>query len=111
MKRPSARKRGENWSTRKNSGTRKEAVTLADIQNPQHEPGSEKRLMLVFLLTFIVMLAFQPLLKKYFPQPATPQQSQTALPRNAAATSASTVAPSVISASQSSASQSGASSG
>ncbi len=33
--------------------------------------------MLVFLLTFIVMLAFQPLLKKYFPQPtAPPQQSQ-----------------------------------
>jgi YidC/Oxa1 family membrane protein insertase len=85
---------------------------LADIQNPQHEPGSEKRLMLVFLLTFIVMLAFQPLLKKYFPQPATPQQqSQTAQPRNPAATSASTLAPSVTSASQSSASQSGASSG
>jgi YidC/Oxa1 family membrane protein insertase len=49
---------------------------LPDIQNPQHEPGSEKRLMLVFLLTFIVMLAFQPLLKKYFPQTATPQQQQ-----------------------------------
>jgi YidC/Oxa1 family membrane protein insertase len=74
---------------------------LADIQNPQHEPGSEKRLMLVFLLTFIVMLAFQPLLKKYFPQPVTPQpQSQTAQPRNAATASASTVAPSVTSASQ-----------
>jgi YidC/Oxa1 family membrane protein insertase len=50
---------------------------LPDIQNPQHEPGSEKRLMLVFLLTFVVMLAFQPLLKKYFPQLTTsPQQSQ-----------------------------------
>jgi len=31
---------------------------LPDIQNPQHEPGSEKRLMLVFVLTFVVMLAF-----------------------------------------------------
>jgi len=50
---------------------------LPDIQNPQHEPGSEKRLMLVFLLTFIVMLAFQPLLKKYFPQPAAPVQQQS----------------------------------
>ena len=51
---------------------------MPDIQNPQHEPGSEKRLMLVFLLTFIVMLAFQPLLKKYFPQPVTPQQQSQA---------------------------------
>src|ERR1700724_1165726 len=92
MKRPSARKRGENWSTRKNSGTRKEAVTLADIQNPQHEPGSEKRLMLVFLLTFIVMLAFQPLFKRYFPQPATPpQQSQPAQTQPATTTAASAV--------------------
>jgi YidC/Oxa1 family membrane protein insertase len=57
---------------------------LPDIQNPQHEPGSEKRLMLVFLLTFIVMLAFQPLYKKYFPSLATPtpqQQSQSSQPQ------------------------------
>jgi YidC/Oxa1 family membrane protein insertase len=52
---------------------------LAEYQNPQQEPGSEKRLLLVFLVTMIVMLAAQPLLKKYFPQPATPtQQSQAA---------------------------------
>lgn len=51
---------------------------MPDIQNPQHEPGSEKRLMLVFLLTFVVMLAFQPLLKKYLPQPVTPQQQNQA---------------------------------
>jgi YidC/Oxa1 family membrane protein insertase len=49
---------------------------LPEIQNPQHEPGSEKRLMLVFLLTFVVMLAFQPLWKKYS-QPATPAQPQS----------------------------------
>ena len=36
--------------------------------------------MLVFLLTFIVMLAFQPLLKKYFPQPL-PRNSSRARPR------------------------------
>ncbi len=42
--------------------------------------------MIVFVLTFVVMLAFQPLLKKYFPQPATPVQqnqpapAQTAVP-------------------------------
>src|SRR6202011_4072063 len=94
MKGATSRKRGERW------GIRKETVTLPDIQNPQHEPGSEKRLMLVFLLTFIVMLAFQPLLKKYFPQPVTPQQqNQAAQPQSAATTATSRVAPSVISAS------------
>jgi YidC/Oxa1 family membrane protein insertase len=68
---------------------------LAEIQNPQHEPGSEKRLMLVFVLTFVVMLAFQPLLKKYFPPPVTPpQQNQPALP--AATSTPSTVAPAVV---------------
>ncbi len=33
--------------------------------------------MLVFVLTFVVMLAFQPLLKKFMPQPAAPQQQQS----------------------------------
>ena len=51
---------------------------MADYQNPQHEPGSERRLLLIFLVTFVVMLAFQPLLKKYFPQPPAQQPTQTA---------------------------------
>ncbi len=47
------------------------------MQNPQHEPGSEKRLMLAFLVMAVLMLAAQPLLKKYFPQAVAPaQQSQ-----------------------------------
>jgi YidC/Oxa1 family membrane protein insertase len=46
---------------------------LADFKNPQQEPGAEKRLLLVFLLTFVVLIVFQPLLKKYLPQ-ATPQK-------------------------------------
>jgi len=50
--------------------------------------------MLVFVLTFVVMLAFQPLLKKYMPQPAAPpQQSQPAQPQPAASIAAATVAP------------------
>jgi YidC/Oxa1 family membrane protein insertase len=69
---------------------------LPEIQNPQHEPGSEKRLMLVFLLTFVVMLAFQPLLKKYMPQPAAPPQSQPVQAQPAAATPAATVTPPVV---------------
>jgi YidC/Oxa1 family membrane protein insertase len=52
---------------------------LADYQNPQQEPGSEKRLLLVFLLTFVVLMVFEPMLKKYLPQaPAAPAQKQTA---------------------------------
>jgi YidC/Oxa1 family membrane protein insertase len=64
---------------------------LAEYQNPQHEPGNERRLLLIFLITFIAMLAFQPLLKKYFPQLSQPQKqaqpaaSQPASPQNAQA--------------------------
>jgi YidC/Oxa1 family membrane protein insertase len=62
---------------------------LADYQNPQQEPGGERRLLLVFVVTFILMLAFQPLLKKYFPQaPETTQQTQPTPARPAAAPAA-----------------------
>jgi YidC/Oxa1 family membrane protein insertase len=38
----------------------------------------ERRLLLVFALTFLVIMLFQPILKKYFPQtPAPAQQTQT----------------------------------
>ena len=41
----------------------------------------ERRLLLVFVLTFVVILIFQPVLKKYLPQaPATPSQEQKAAP-------------------------------
>ncbi|HET6179478.1 MAG TPA: membrane protein insertase YidC [Candidatus Sulfotelmatobacter sp.] len=69
---------------------------MAEYQNPQQEPGSERRLLLIFLVTFIAMLAAQPLLKKYFPQPAAPQlQSQPAPTQStpASATAATTTAP------------------
>ncbi len=52
---------------------------MVEYKNPQQEPGGEKRLLLIFLVTFIAMLAAQPLLKKYFPQPVVPtQQTQPA---------------------------------
>jgi YidC/Oxa1 family membrane protein insertase len=69
-----------------------EKVNLAEFQNPQQEPGMERRLLLVFALTFLVIVLFQPILKKYFPQataPATAPQSQRqpqAAPQNAAIT-------------------------
>jgi len=51
---------------------------LADFQNPQQEPGTEKRLVLVFILTFLVILGFQAFTKKYGPPPAAPTTNQTA---------------------------------
>jgi YidC/Oxa1 family membrane protein insertase len=54
---------------------------LAEFQNPQQEPGNERRLLLVFALTFLVIMLFQPLMKKYGPQPAEPKP-ETAQPQN-----------------------------
>ena len=47
---------------------------MAEYRNPQNEPGSEKRLLLIFLISFVFMLLAQPLLKKYFPTPPPPQK-------------------------------------
>jgi YidC/Oxa1 family membrane protein insertase len=64
---------------------------LAEFKNPQQEPGAERRLLLVFVLTFVVLIIFQPLLKKFFPQPPSPQpqtQNQPAPTQPAAIASA-----------------------
>jgi YidC/Oxa1 family membrane protein insertase len=68
---------------------------LPDFQNPQQEPGAERRLLLVFLLTFIVLILSQPLLKKYFPQPAAPRQQiqNQPVPAQAESTSISPASP------------------
>ncbi len=54
--------------------------------------------MLVFVLTFVVMLLFQPLLKKYMPQPATPppQQSQPVQAQPSPSIPAAAVAPATV---------------
>jgi YidC/Oxa1 family membrane protein insertase len=66
---------------------------LADFKNPQQEPGAEKRLLLVFLLTFVVLIVFQPLLKKYLPQaPATPQKQSAPQPTPAVAPPSAAIA-------------------
>jgi YidC/Oxa1 family membrane protein insertase len=49
---------------------------LADFQNPQQDPGMERRLLLVFALTFLVIIASQPLIKKYLPQPPQPPKKE-----------------------------------
>jgi len=65
---------------------------LADFKNPQQEPGAEKRLLLVFLLTFVVLVIFQPLLKRYMPQPpAAPAQKQSAPEQTTPGLAASTL--------------------
>ena len=72
---------------------------MADFKNPQQEPGAEKRLLLVFLLTFVGLIVFQPLLKKYMPQaPAAPQKQSVpeqvaAAPAVAAVTAPATRTP------------------
>jgi YidC/Oxa1 family membrane protein insertase len=59
---------------------------LPDFQNPQQEPGTERRLLLVFALTFLIILASQPLLKKYGPKSPEPApQTQNANPNSNAA--------------------------
>jgi YidC/Oxa1 family membrane protein insertase len=53
---------------------------LAEFKNPQQEPGAEKRLLLVFLLTFVVLAIAQPLLKKYLPPaPPAPQKESSSV--------------------------------
>ncbi|HVI07077.1 MAG TPA: membrane protein insertase YidC [Candidatus Binatia bacterium] len=71
---------------------------MPDYQNPQQDPGGERRLLLVFLLTFIVLVVSQPLMKKFLPQPAAPQKQQSASLPAQTQTGPGTGAPSTVSA-------------
>jgi len=54
-------------------------------------------LLLVFLVTFVLMIALQPLFKKYFPQPATTSQQPTQpIQPQPAATTTTAAAPAAI---------------
>lgn len=50
---------------------------MAEYKSPQQEPGTERRLLLIFAATFLIILLFQPLLKKYGPQPPAPKPENT----------------------------------
>jgi YidC/Oxa1 family membrane protein insertase len=68
---------------------------LADYQNPQQEPGSERRLLLVLAVTFIGFIAFQALMKKYVPPPPPTQTQNQPAPAQPAAAAPSAPAPHV----------------
>jgi YidC/Oxa1 family membrane protein insertase len=55
---------------------------LSDYYNPQQEPGMERRLLLAFVLTFVIILITQPLLMKYVKQqePAQPEKPPAVQP-------------------------------
>jgi len=48
----------------------------SDFQNPNEDPGLQKRLILVFAVTFVIILATQPLLRKFAPQLAPPDKQE-----------------------------------
>jgi YidC/Oxa1 family membrane protein insertase len=70
--------------------------TLPEYQNPQQEPGAERRLMLVFLLTFVVLIIFQPLLKKPLPQAPVAPPKQSASPQPGAEPSPASLSTSAL---------------
>ncbi len=45
---------------------------MTDFQNPQQDPGTQRNLLFAFALTFLIILASQPLMKKYGPKPPEP---------------------------------------
>jgi YidC/Oxa1 family membrane protein insertase len=54
---------------------------MAEFQNPNQEPGMERRLLLVFGLTFLLLIFLQPMLMKYFKKSSAPEsQAQTNIP-------------------------------
>jgi len=70
---------------------------LNDFQNPQQEPGTERRLLLAFALTFLIIVISQPLMKKYGPKPPEPAPvtQQASAPQPAAAQAVAPTTPGV----------------
>lgn len=54
---------------------------MSEFQNPQQDPGTEKRLLLAFALTFLVLMVMQPLVSRYVqkqPPPPAPEATTEA---------------------------------
>jgi YidC/Oxa1 family membrane protein insertase len=54
---------------------------LAEYRNPQNEPGADSRFLLLFLVAFAIMIALEPLYKKYLPAPPAPQKLTQSQPQ------------------------------
>src|SRR5512133_3827782 len=50
---------------------------MTEFQNPNQDPGMERRLLLVFAITFVILIAAQPLLMKFAGKKGQPAQQQT----------------------------------
>ncbi|HVH89089.1 MAG TPA: membrane protein insertase YidC, partial [Terriglobales bacterium] len=69
---------------------------MNDFQTPNQDPGSERRLLLTFALTFVVIFITQQFISKYYKPPApAPRQEQTqnSVPAPLSAGSPSTAEP------------------
>ena len=49
---------------------------MTDFQAPNQDPGSERRLLLTFALTFVVIFITQQVISKYYKPPAPPQRQE-----------------------------------
>lgn len=68
---------------------------MAEIKNPNLEPGADKRLIIVFAMTFLAVVIGQAILAKYAPKPEQkPEQKPAVTAPAAPAKPASTLAPS-----------------
>ena len=65
---------------------------MAEIRNPQQEPGGEKKLLLIFALTFLMIVVGQTVFFKNRPQAPKPQDNQAQTTQAAAVAPAAAVA-------------------
>ena len=55
---------------------------MSDFQTPNQDPGSERRLLLTFALTFVVIFITQQFITKFYKAPAPPQHQEQTAPQN-----------------------------
>ncbi len=65
---------------------------MAEIRNPQQEPGGEKKLLLIFALTFLMIVVGQTVFFKNRPQAPKPPDNQAQTTQSAAVAPAPAVA-------------------
>src|SRR5579863_6411354 len=72
---------------------------MPEYKSPQSEPGTERHLLLVFLLMAVVIFGSQFFMKKYMPQPpASTAQPASAVPATPGVAATQAAAPAMVSA-------------